>query len=290
MKFYQIIFTRNEFSLVQLKNKRFILQTKIGKIYAENGFFYPLDAITQMEAKELRKDYEAAEKDLQGDLERLALLKAYPNRLLPSFDTLTRNEILVDAAKEILGENILVWSAALFIKEAQSPKIVSWHQDLTYWQLNDIKEVTSWLAISSARKEAGCMKFIPGSHKNRIVPHIDTFDENNMLSRGQEISVEVNEQQAVYAELDPGQASFHHGLLFHGSGPNMTKDRRIGSAIRFISASMKQETGDRPMVTQVSGYSDFGNFKILPPPKGRLLEEEFELCRLDNELKKKLLL
>jgi ectoine hydroxylase-related dioxygenase (phytanoyl-CoA dioxygenase family) len=273
-----------------LKNKRFILQTKIGKIYAENGFFCPLDAITQMEAKELRKDYEAAEKDLQGDLERLALLKAYPNRLLPSFDTLTRNEILVDAAKEILGENILVWSAALFIKEAQSPKIVSWHQDLTYWQLNDIKEVTSWLAISSARKEAGCMKFIPGSHKNRIVPHIDTFDENNMLSRGQEISVEVNEQQAVYAELDPGQASFHHGLLFHGSGPNMTKDRRIGSAIRFISASMKQETGDRPMVTQVSGYNDFGNFKILPPPKGRLLEEEFELCRLDNELKKKLLL
>ena len=290
MKFYQIIFTRNEFSLVQLKNKRFILQTKIGKAYAENGFFCPLDAITQMEAKELRKDYEAAEKDLRGDLERLALLKAYPNRLLPSFDTLTRNEILVDAAKEILGENILVWSAALFIKEAQSPKIVSWHQDLTYWQLNDIKEVTSWLAISSARKEAGCMKFIPGSHKNRIVPHIDTFDENNMLSRGQEISVEVNEQQAVYAELDPGQASFHHGLLFHGSGPNMTKDRRIGSAIRFISASMKQETGDRPMVTQVSGYSDFGNFKILPPPKGRLLEEEFELCRLDNELKKKLLL
>ena len=266
------------------------MQTKIGKIYSENGFFCPLKAITEAEAKELRKDYEAAEEDLQGDLERLALLKAYPNRLLPSFDSLTRNKTLVDAAKEILGENILVWSAALFIKEAQSSQIVSWHQDLTYWRLNDIKEVTSWFAVSSAQKEAGCMKFIPGSHKNRIIPHIDTFDKNNMLSRGQEISVEVDEEQAVYAELNAGQASFHHGLLFHGSGPNMTKDRRIGSAIRFISASMKQETGDRPMVTQVSGYSDFGNFKILPPPKGRLLEEEFELCRLDNELKKKLLL
>ena len=111
-----------------------------------------------------------------------------------------------------------------------------------------------------------------------------------MLSRGQEISVEVNEDDAVYAELDPGQASFHHGLLFHSSGPNSTDDRRIGSAIRYISASMKQETGEQPMVTQVSGKKDYGNFEIFAPPKGRLLEEEFELCRKDNELKKRLLL
>ena len=251
---------------------------------------FSVDAISEAEAEELRQDYESAEKELRGDTERLALLKAYPNRLLPSFDTATRNKTLVAAAKEILGENILVWSAALFIKEAASTKIVSWHQDLTYWQLNDIEEVTCWLAISSARKKAGCMKFIPGSHKNRIVPHKDTYDTNNMLSRGQEISVEVNEDHAVYAELDPGQASFHHGLLFHSSGPNSTNDRRIGSAIRYISASMKQETGEQPMVTQVSGTKDYGNFEIFSPPKGRLLEEEFELCRKDNELKKRLLL
>ena len=273
-----------------LKTTTSVKAATLGSIYAENGFFSPVDVFSEAEAKELRKDYETAEKELTGDTERLSLLKAYPNRLLPSFDTATRNETLVEAAKEILGENILVWSAALFIKEASSTKIVSWHQDLTYWQLNDIKEVTCWLAISSARKQAGCMKFIPGSHKNRIVPHNDTFDENNLLTRGQEISVEVNENEAVYAELDPGQASFHHGLLFHSSGPNTTNDRRIGSAIRYISASMKQETGDCPLVTQVSGNTDYGNFKILPPPKGRLLEEEFELCRLDNELKKKLLL
>ena len=264
--------------------------SELGSIYAENGFFSPVDAMSEGEAEKLRQDFEAAENELNGDPEKLALLKAYPNRLLPSFDTATRNETLVAAAKEILGENILVWSAALFIKEASSTKIVSWHQDLTYWQLNDIKEVTCWLAVSSARKKAGCMKFIPGSHKNVIVPHNDTFDENNLLTRGQEISVEVNENEAVYAELDPGQASFHHGLLFHSSGPNTTEDRRIGSAIRYISASMKQETGDRPLVTQVSGNKDYGNFKILTPPTGRLLDEEFELCRLDNELKKKLLL
>ena len=182
------------------------MNTKLGKIYADKGFFCPVDALPKAKAKELREDYEAAETELHGDIERLALLKAYPNRLLPSFDAVTRNETLVAAAKEILGEDILVWSAALFIKEAESTQIVSWHQDLTYWQLNDIKEVTCWLAISSARRKAGCMKFIPGSHKNRIVPHKDTYASNNMLSRGQEISVEVNEEDAVYAELE-GQIS-----------------------------------------------------------------------------------
>jgi hypothetical protein len=81
----------------------------------------------------------------------------------------------------------------------------------------------------------------------------------------------------------------HHGLLFHSSGPNHTDDRRIGSAIRYIKPSMKQRTGDRSMVTLVSGKDRFQNFNVVEPPKGRLLEEEFELCRQDNELKKRLL-
>ena len=66
------------------------------------------------------------------------------------------------------------------------------------------------------------MKFIPGSHKDKIVAHVDTFDDNILLSRGQEIAVEINEKEAVAIELEAGQASMHHGHLFHSSGPNKT--------------------------------------------------------------------
>jgi hypothetical protein len=86
------------------------------KIYHRDGYFCPLQVLTEDEALALREDYESAEYDLRNDLERLSLLKAYPNRLLPSFDAFTRHETLVDAAAAILGENLLVWSAALFIK------------------------------------------------------------------------------------------------------------------------------------------------------------------------------
>jgi ectoine hydroxylase-related dioxygenase (phytanoyl-CoA dioxygenase family) len=264
-------------------------QADITRTYMQDGFVVPIDVLSQHEARILRTDLEDAEAELANDVEKLALLKAYPDRLLPSFDALTRNETLISAASAVLGPNLMVWSAGLFIKEANSPKIVSWHQDLTYWGLDDIAETTCWVALSKAHETSGCMKFVPGSHKTKIVPHIDTYAEDNLLSRGQEIAVEVNEKDAVVAALDAGQASMHHGLLFHGSGPNTTDDRRIGSAIRYIKPSMKQATGDRPLVSLVRGQDNFGNFKIVDAPRGRLLDEDFELCRQDKALKARLL-
>lgn len=264
-------------------------QADITRTYMQDGFVVPIDVLSQHEARILRTHLEDAEAELANDVEKLALLKAYPDRLLPSFDALTRNETLISAASAVLGPDLMVWSAGLFIKEANSPKIVSWHQDLTYWGLDDIAETTCWVALSKAHETSGCMKFVPGSHKTKIVPHIDTYAEDNLLSRGQEIAVEVNEKDAVVAALDAGQASMHHGLLFHGSGPNTTDDRRIGSAIRYIKPSMKQATGDRPLVSLVRGQDNFGNFKIVDAPRGRLLDEDFELCRQDKALKARLL-
>ncbi len=261
----------------------------IAAAYERDGFVVPIDIVSPTEAQALRADLEAAEAALANEPERLGLLYRYPDRLLPSFDRLIRHENLIAAATAALGPDLMVWSAALFIKEARSPKIVSWHQDLTYWGLDDAQETTLWFALSPSTIDSGCMKFVPGSHKQAIVEHIDTYADNNLLSRGQEIAVEVREEEGVAAELQPGQASMHHGHLFHSSGPNSTDDRRIGSAIRYIKPSMKQKTGDRPLVALVSGEDRFGNFTIAGPPRGRLSKEDFELCRRDAELKQRLL-
>lgn len=266
-----------------------VAEKNIAAKYERDGFVVPIDIVSPDEAKILRADLEAAEAELANDQERLRLLYSYPDRLLPSFDKLIRHENLIAAASAALGPDLMVWSAALFIKEARSNKIVSWHQDLTYWGLDDAQEATCWFAFSPATAASGCMKFVPGSHKQAIVEHVDTYSEGNLLSRGQEIAVDVNEKDGVTAELQPGQASMHHGHLFHSSGPNATNDRRIGSAIRYIKPSMKQQTGDRPLVAMVSGEDRFGHFTIAEPPRGRLAEADFEICRLDADLKKRLL-
>ena len=262
---------------------------KIRDTYSQNGFVFPIDVLNCEEAKSVREDFEKAEKELEKYQKKLALLKSYPDRLLPSFDKLIRKPELINAAKAVLGPDLLVWSSALFIKEPKSPKIVSWHQDLTYWGLNDAEETTCWVALSKASEASGCMKFVPGSHKEQQIKHVDTFDQNNLLTRGQEIAVDVNEDDSVAIELNAGQASMHHGHLFHASGPNTTSDRRIGSAIRYIKTSMRQNSGEKALVAHVAGEDNFHNFYVAGAPKGRLNEDDFAMCKADAELKRKIL-
>ena len=180
-----------------------------------------------------------------------------------------------------------MWSADLFIKEAHSPKIVTWHQDLTYWGLDDTAETTGWVALSPSTAHSGCMRFVPGSHRRRIVPHVDTFAADNLLSRGQEIAVKVDEKDSVAVELDTGQASLHHGRLFHSSVSNSTGDRRIGVAIRYVKPSMRQHTGERWMVWPACGEDRYGHFDLAGPPRGRLHEADFERCRRDAEVRRR---
>jgi ectoine hydroxylase-related dioxygenase (phytanoyl-CoA dioxygenase family) len=261
----------------------------ISRTYTQDGFVFPVDAVSESDAKAIRADLERAEAEVADDPAKLGMVRSYPDRLIPSFDRLIRNQNLIDAVTPILGPNLMVWSSGLFIKEANTSHVVSWHQDLTYWGLSDAEEVTAWVALSPSNIASGCMRFVPGSHTNQIVPHVDTFDKNNLLSRGQEVAVEVNDGDGVNVILETGQASLHHGHLFHSSGPNSTSDRRIGVAIRYIKPSMKQRSGDRSLVALVKGEDTHGNFEIAGAPRGWLAQEDLEHVRRDSEIKRRVL-
>lgn len=264
-------------------------EASIAARYERDGFYLPYDVMDEAQARLIRDDLEAAEAELADRPEDLALLRAYPDRLLPSFDALVRHPRLIAGASQVLGDDLLVWSSGLFIKEANTASYVSWHQDLTYWGLDDAEEMTAWFALSPSTIEAGCMHFVPGSHKKQLVPHRDSFAKDNLLTRGQEIAVDVDDADAVDVILSAGQASLHHGHLFHSSGPNRSNDRRIGAAIRYILPSMSQRNGDRALVAHVSGEDRFDHFEVAPTPTGRLLPEDFERVRSDSVRKRKVL-
>ena len=249
--------------------------------YARDGFVFPLDILSEAEANAIRADLEAAEAQFADDPKRLATVRGFPAALLPSYAALVRHPKMVAAAQAVLGPDVLLWGSGHFIKEANTTSYVSWHQDLTYWGLDKPDEVTVWVALSPATKESGCMRFIPGTHKEQIVPHSDTFAEGNLLTRGQELAVEVDDSQGVDAELQTGQASVHHGHLFHASGPNMTNDRRIGAAIRYIAPSMKARSGPDTQVQLIAGEDRYGHFTIVPPPTERLAEADFAAVAAD---------
>ena len=261
----------------------------LASAYARDGYVFPYDVTGEAEAAGLLADLEAAEGELGNDRARLSLLRSYPAQLLPSFAGLVRHPRLIEAVSRIIGPDVLVWSCSFFIKEAGSKSYVSWHQDLNYWGLDGDREITAWYALTPATVENGCMRFVPGSHRRKDVPHVDKFEPDNLLTRGQEIAVEVDEAAAVNILLRAGQASFHHGHMFHASGPNTTGSRRLGVAIRFIAPSMRQVSGERLLVSHVSGEDRHGHFEHMPAPAGRLLTEDFDRARRNADMKREIL-
>jgi chlorinating enzyme len=185
--------------------------------YRRNGYHFPVDVLSADEVAGFRhklEDYEAASGGpIQGEMRHRSHV------LFSWIDEMIRHPRILDAVEDLLGPDILCWNTSFFIKEAHDPGFVSWHQDATYWGLSSSDVATAWVAMSPANTVSGCMKFVAGTHLKQV-DHADTFDKNNLLTRGQEIAVTVNETQAVHVELKPGQASLHHVLLFHGSEPN----------------------------------------------------------------------
>jgi hypothetical protein len=62
--------------------------SNLAERYEADGFVFPIEAVSRDDAGRVRSDLEAAEAELAEDPARLGLLRAYPDRLLPSFDAL----------------------------------------------------------------------------------------------------------------------------------------------------------------------------------------------------------
>ena len=248
------------------------------KQYDKDGYYFPIQAISSSQAFDYRQQLEAAERQVADDPAKKKLMQLQPAAVLDFADEIARLPSIVNPVTEILGDNVLLWNATFFIKEPQSPSFISWHQDLKYWGMDDSHEVTAWLALSNVTTATGCMKFVPGSHKLDMVEHIDTFEDNNLLSRGQEIAVDVNEDDATHVQLKPGEMSLHHGKLFHGSSPNTTDDRRIGLALRYISTNMQQTADLKPYAKLVAGEDTYGNFRLLDSPNGVLNNDDVAIA------------
>ena len=229
--------------------------------YALDGFAFPVDVMTPDEAHACRRRLEAAEARY-GRLE----LKIKIYLVLGRADELVHHPVILDAVEQIIGPDILVWDADFIIKDAHDTHYVSWHQDLTYWGLEPDDEVTAWFALSPSTVENGCMRFAPGTHHVGIAPHIDTFAPDNILSRGQEVALEVDETSAVDVVLEPGQISLHDGRLIHASRPNRTGDRRIGLAIRYVPAHVRPMAGRRDSAMLARGVDRHGHFDSEPRP------------------------
>jgi ectoine hydroxylase-related dioxygenase (phytanoyl-CoA dioxygenase family) len=113
--------------------------------------------------------------------------------------------------------------------------------------------LTAWLALTASTPETGCLRVLPGSHK-AAVPHEVRNAPSSMLPLGEEVSLEIDMQNALPCPLRPGEMSLHHMMLIHGSAANASStERRIGFAIRYIAGDARQRGGEMGYATLVRG-------------------------------------
>ena len=189
--------------------------------YHREGYFYPIRILDDEGVASNRRRLEEFEARQGKPVEGAQRSKSH--LLFKWVDDLMRNSKLLDAVEDLIGPELLCWNTIFWIKEAGSQSYVSWHQDLRYWGLDANDLVSVWLALSPATLESGCMRVLPRSHTGDLLPHNDEYEQDNLLTRGQEIAVKVDESETVAMPLEPGEISLHNVRLAHASGPEPFK-------------------------------------------------------------------
>ena len=231
----------------------------------ECGYCFPVEAISRAEA-------EAAGRELDRFLERSPWphdmgLRHKPYLYLKWLNDLVRHPALLDLAEEVLGPNLLVWRASLFVKLAKSEAIEAWHQDALYWGLQGEDLLSVWVPFCDVSAESGAVRFVPGSHRGPLVPHRYELRGANATFRGQAIAGDIPEDRAVTAEMRAGEVALFRSRTIHGSPPNRTDRIRGAVGIRYIAPTVSQPGRIRTSASLVRGTDPYRHFDPEPVPR-----------------------
>lgn len=235
--------------------------------YQQDGVVAPVSVMSPAVANELRCRLESAEKCFPQQIGPEKRNNAH--YVLACLDEIVHHDEILDAVECLIGPDIILTNTVLFIKEPNSLHHVTYHQDATYMGLEPQDSLTAWIALTESTRENGCVRMIQGSHLLDIQQHIDTFGEDNILTRGQQIE-NIDEKRALDIELEPGQMSLHHARTIHGSRPNKSANRRIGIALQSFAHPSTRQVHGEDYALLVRGSDDYGNFTKGPRPKAEV--------------------
>jgi non-haem Fe2+, alpha-ketoglutarate-dependent halogenase len=226
--------------------------------YHTVGFTGPVPVLTAAEVTKFRSGLEDYERVSKKKLDFPERSKSY--LLFDWADAIVHHPKVLDAVEALIGPNILVYHLTMHIKEPDTDAVVVWHQDDDYFRLTPSEQITAWVALSDATETAGCMRMIPKSFREGLIPHDERPSPNHVIRAGKGIfdRYEVNEGAAV--PVPSGAMSLHHTHTVHASGPNRGKDRRIGVGVSYIPTHVKPLSDPRTSTLLVRGVDDYRHF------------------------------
>ena len=230
--------------------------------YRENGYLAPFDAVETSNVEAMCDDLSSFERK-EGIRASEIIVKGHLC-FRRSYE-FSRHPKILDVVEDLIGPNIYALSSRFWMKPGQDGTFVSWHQDSAYFGLEPNKLVTVWLALTESTKANGCVRVIPKTHHGKTYSHVETYDEKNLLARGQSIE-KIDDTGAVDLVLKPGQFSCHHSRIVHGSAANKTDTMRTGVGFFYFPTYVRSTIGRRS-ASLVRGTDEHGHWDHDPVPK-----------------------
>lgn len=231
--------------------------------YRTHGFVHPIRAVPREDAAailDMRNRFEAETgKSVTHDLHFKMHL------YFKELHALAQNPVILDAVEDLIGPDILLWVSNFWIKAGGDGTFVSWHQDSAYFGLDPHDTVNVWFAVTDSDHDNGCMRVIPGSHREPAKQHVEIQDDKNHLARGQTIT-DLDENRSVDIELKAGEFSIHNEHLVHGSLPNNSDRMRAGFAFFYMPTHVRS-TLMRRSAWLVRGVDKYGHWDADPQPE-----------------------
>jgi ectoine hydroxylase-related dioxygenase (phytanoyl-CoA dioxygenase family) len=150
---------------------------------------------------------------------------------------LARTPEIVDRVAQLIGDDVILWGCQVFCKPGGDGLETPWHQDGHYWPIRPLATCTVWVALDDSTVENGCLRVIPGSHRDRVLlPHLKEARDDVVLNQRTDDAA-FDARAAVDVELEAGQMSMHDVYMIHGAAANRSPKRRAGVAIRYMPST-----------------------------------------------------
>jgi len=166
-------------------------------------------------------------------------------RIRPGFHDILWSPAFLMPASQLLGGSVRFWHDQLFCKPAHHGGVVAWHQDYSYWTRTEpMAHITCWIGLDDSTRDNGCVHYVPGSHTWTLLPITGLAGNMNAI---REV---LNDEQwerfshPVAVELKPGEATFHHPLMIHGSFANRTPQPRRATVINAFRDGVKSASNE----------------------------------------------
>jgi ectoine hydroxylase-related dioxygenase (phytanoyl-CoA dioxygenase family) len=244
---------------------RYSLRQEECEFFRSNGYLGPFAAVSADEMAAIRAHIDTDLLNIDGPNPKTRLQSRHMDSSVIA--RLATHPAIIERMNSLYGPDLIMWATNFFNKEPGG-KEIPWHQDLSYWPLEPLLNISAWIAIDKVDVENSCVQIIPGSHK-AVYRSVKSPESMAFPSMTDPTSVDTS--KLVNMELEPGEFFLFNEKLLHHSEPNRSDRRRMGMSVRVTLPIVDIKQDGLPLhpghcCILASGNDYMGLNRLMEPP------------------------